>query len=162
MTGFRGPKTRDPGSDMRTGHRLRGHITGVPMVLMPGVQNMSQVRLDMRANHGGAVHHAGDSFEALTDFDVIDSRINCRECANHFFDGRAHFKRMIAFGIEVIGGRHSARHPNQNASIRRGLRMFDRFPIRGGKELRFPRHPSRCGAGGDLFQKTTTGDLCLL
>ena len=54
-----------PRPDVRRGDRLRRHVAGVPVVLMPRVQDVAQVRLHVRADQRAAVHHLGDVLQPL-------------------------------------------------------------------------------------------------
>ena len=50
---------------VRHQQRLRRGVSGVPVILMLGVQNLAQVADAVGANQRAAVHHLGDLFQAL-------------------------------------------------------------------------------------------------
>ena len=70
-----------PRADVRAGDRLRRHVAGVPVVLVPRVQDVAQVGQHVRADQRAAVHHLGDVLQALRDLDVVDDRVDGREGA---------------------------------------------------------------------------------
>ena len=51
IAGLRGPSTRAiHGADVRAGDRLRRHVAGVPVVLVPRVQDVPEVGQHVRAD----------------------------------------------------------------------------------------------------------------
>src|SRR5579872_2397627 len=54
---------REHGTHVRCGYRLRWRIPGMPMELMPGMQNVAQVTHTMRADQGAPVHYLRDPLE---------------------------------------------------------------------------------------------------
>ena len=62
----------DPRADVRRGHRLRRDVAGVPVVLVPRVEDVPQVGDDVRADQRAPVHHLGDVLQPLRDLDVVD------------------------------------------------------------------------------------------
>ena len=63
--GERAEHLRHPSPQVRSGHSLRRHIPGVPVVLMPGVKDVAQVRQNVRPNQGPPVQHLGDPVTGL-------------------------------------------------------------------------------------------------
>src|SRR5690606_14246403 len=55
----------DPCSDMGRGDCLRWLIASMPVVLMTGVQDMTEVCRDIRADQRAHVHDAGDGLKSL-------------------------------------------------------------------------------------------------
>jgi len=55
-------------------------VAGVPLVLMARMQDESKVTGGVGPDQGGAVHHAGDVFEALREFDVISDGVDLWKC----------------------------------------------------------------------------------
>ena len=115
-----GPQqTRHPGPDVRSSDRLRRDVTCVPMILMTRMQDVTEVGLDVRADHRPAIKDLRDVLEAGSDFDVVDNRVDSGKSRDDFFCFEADFKRLVVFGVEGIRGRHAARHPQQNTGIGR-------------------------------------------
>ena len=108
---------------MRTGNGLRGNITCVPMILVPRMQDASQIRLNRRANQRGTVHHRGDLLKPLANLKTTHRRVDRGKSAQHIFDGEPHSKRLIVFRIERIRSGHAATHPDQDASVGRCPRV---------------------------------------
>jgi len=50
----------DPCAEVRAGDRLRRNVAGVPVVLMPRVQDVAEIRQDVRADERSAVHDSRD------------------------------------------------------------------------------------------------------
>ncbi len=71
----------NPGADVRGGHRLRRLIAGVPVVLVPRMQNLAEVGRDVRANQRPPVEHRRNLFEPLGDMHAVDCRRNRGERA---------------------------------------------------------------------------------
>ena len=65
MTGIARPEhAGHPRADVRRGDGLRRHVAGVPVVLVPRVEDVAQVGLHVRADERAAVHHLGDVLQA--------------------------------------------------------------------------------------------------
>ena len=142
----------DHRAHVRRGHGLRRRIAGVPMELMPRMQNEPQIAHAVRANQRAAVHDFGDALQAGGDLDLIDGGVDRRERAQHALGFHARFKRRVALGIERFGLRHAASHPQQNQAI--GARRDFR---RAGQKPRFgPRQCGQSGAAGSA-QKMAAG-----
>ena len=58
-------------AQVRHGERLRRDVAGVPVILMPGVQNEAKVGRLEGADEGAAVHYVCYALEALGDLDVV-------------------------------------------------------------------------------------------
>ena len=57
IAGLFGPRTRgDPRADVRRGHRLRRDVAGVPVILVPRMQDVAEVGDDVRTDQRAAVH----------------------------------------------------------------------------------------------------------
>src|SRR4029079_7143619 len=69
----------DPGADVWARHGLWGDVAGVPVVLMPAVEDVPQVGGDVRPDQGGPVHHLGDVLEPLGELDVVHNAVDGRE-----------------------------------------------------------------------------------
>ena len=122
------------------------------------MENVAQVRQHVRANERGAVHDAGDVFQTCRDLDIIDGRVDRREGAHHLFDREAHFERHVAFRVEVVGCRHTAGHPEDDAGIGGRLEMLDFFAgFGGGNQPRLAGHPGGCAGGGELLEEGAAG-----
>ena len=70
---------RHPRADVWRGDGLRRHVAGVPVVLMAGMQNRPEIRLHGRADKSRAIHHFGNIFEALADFNIVHRGIDFRK-----------------------------------------------------------------------------------
>ena len=92
---------------------------------MPRVEDAAEIRLDMRANQGGAVHELGDFLQAFADPHAIERGGNRVECAEHLVHGEAFLEGLVGFRIERFGTGHAARHPEQDAAVRLGRGMLD-------------------------------------
>ena len=77
----------DPRAEVRRGHGLRRDVAGVPVVLVPRVQDVPQVGDDVRADQRAAVHHLGDVLQPLRDLDVVHDRVDGREGAQDLSTG---------------------------------------------------------------------------
>ena len=89
ISGLSGPeRARKHGAHVRRGHRLRRRIAGVPVILVPRVQNEAQVADAVRADQRAAIHDLRDVLQTLRDLDVIDHRVDTREGAEHALDGK--------------------------------------------------------------------------
>lgn len=118
-------KARHPRSKVWGGDGLRGHVAGVPVVLVAGVENAAEVGLDMRADQSCPVHDLSDFLQSLADFDTVERGINGGEGAQDFFDGQAFLEWEVAFGVECFRGGHPASHPQENAAVSRGGGMLN-------------------------------------
>ena len=95
ITGLTRPQhAGHPRADVRRGHGLRRHVAGVPVVLMPRVQDVAQVGQHVRADERAAVHHVGDVLQALADLDVVDDRVDGRERAQDPLDRQPDLERL--------------------------------------------------------------------
>jgi hypothetical protein len=63
----------NPCADVWHLHGLRRFITGVPVVLVTGVQDMSHVRRSIGSNHGAFIHHGPDFLQALREIQPVNS-----------------------------------------------------------------------------------------
>ena len=54
-----------PCTDVRGGHGQGRNVTGVPVVLVPGMKDRAQVRLHGRTDQRTPVHDMGDVFQAI-------------------------------------------------------------------------------------------------
>ena len=113
----RAERPRDDRAQVRRRDRLRRRVAGVPLVLMTRVQDESEITGRVRANQRAAIHHVRDTLQTLRDLDVIDSRVDRREGAQHLLRLEAHLERRIALRIERLGVRHPAGHPEDDHGI---------------------------------------------
>ena len=129
-----------PGADVRAGNRLRRHIAGVPVVLMPRVENAPQIGLHMGADQRAPVEHGGDLFEPLTNLHPIDRGGDRREGADHIGHCQPGLKRLVFFRIEIVRGGHAASHPEHDDRIgpRRRMHNFAAGGAAFGPRLREP------------------------
>ena len=74
-------RARDHRADVRHRHRLRRHVAGVPVVLVPRVQDEAEVGGGEAAEHRAAIHDAADLFEPRGELDVVDGGVDRRERA---------------------------------------------------------------------------------
>ncbi len=65
-----------PGPDVRSSDRLRRDVTGVPMILMTRMQDVTEVGLNVRADHRPAIQDLRDVLEAGSDLDVVNNRVD--------------------------------------------------------------------------------------
>jgi len=116
---------RHPGADVGSGHGPRRDIPRVPVVLMPGVEDVPEVGHDVRADQGAAVEHLRDALQALRDLDVGDGRVDARERAEDPVRRRADLVRGESLGVERLGGGHAAGHPQDDDRVGRWDRVLD-------------------------------------
>ena len=115
-----------PCSDVRGGDGEGRDVAGVPVILVAGVEDVSEVRLHGRADEGAVVHDLGDVFHAFADLDAVHRGVDGREGAQDLLDVQTLFKGEVTFRIEGVGGRHAARQPDQDAGIGLGAGVDDR------------------------------------
>ena len=111
--------SRDDGADVRHRHRLRRDIAGVPVVLVPRVQDEAEIGGVERAYDRSAVDDAADLFQPLRELDVVDGGVDRRERAQHVLDVHARLERRIALRIERFRLRHAAGHPQNDDRVGR-------------------------------------------
>ncbi len=126
---------RDPGAEVRHGDGLRRHIAGVPVILVPRVQDVAQVGDDVRTDERGPVHDLGDVFQPLRELDVVHDRVDGRERTQDFVGGHADLEGGVALGVERLGRRHAAGHPQEDAGVGGGLGVLDFFLCRDQARL---------------------------
>ncbi len=148
---------RHPRTNVRTRHRLRWDVTGVPVVLVSRMQDRSEVRLVVRSNQRASVHHTRDPFQSLADLDVVDGGVDSRERADDVFHRRANLERHVAFGVEGFRGRHAASHPDQDHRIGGGFRMLD-LVLSRSERLGLASHQCGGRACRELLQEMTSSD----
>ena len=78
MSALRG-SVRDHRPDVRHRHRLRRDVAGVPVILVPRVQDEAEIRGHEGSNHRALVDDAGDVLEPLRELDVVDLRVDGRK-----------------------------------------------------------------------------------
>jgi len=105
------------GADMGRGDCLRRGIAGMPLILVAGMKNETEISGGVGADERGAIHHAGDIFEALSKFDVIDVRVDLRKGGEDLIGFETGFERGVAFGIESFGMGHAASHPQDDDGV---------------------------------------------
>ena len=113
----------DPSPQMRTGYGLGWNIPSVPVVLVAGVQDTTQVRLDVGTDQGGSIHDLGHILKPLTDADVVDRRRDRGEGAHDLCDRLADLKGLVMLGVKCIGSPHPTTHPQDDDRVGLGLRM---------------------------------------
>ena len=114
----------NPSAQVRSGHRLRRFITGVPMVLVPRVENLPHVAGHVRADQRAAVEDGSDLLEPLRNADIVDDRRDRRKRAQHLVGGEPLFKRRVAFRVERLGVGHAAGHPQDDEAVGRRRDFF--------------------------------------
>ena len=114
----------DDGADVRRGDGLRRRVAGVPLVLMARMQNEAEVARRVGADQRGAVHDLRDLFQALREFDVVHGGVDRRERGQDLVGRQAGFVRRVALGIERLGVRHAAGHPEDDDGVGGGFDFF--------------------------------------
>ena len=140
---------------MRASHCLRRDVAGVPVILVTGVQDAAEVRLNDGPNQGATIHDFGDVLQSLADLDSFNGCWDRRKRAQHIVDGHAIFKRSIAFGVKRVRGSHAATHPQQDARICFGLGVLEPVTV---NHLRSARCQRCSSSGGQPFDKVTAND----
>ena len=136
---LRTERLRDHRAQMRHRHRLRRDVAGVPVILMPRVQDEPEIGGVEGSDDGTAIDHARDLLEALCEPDVVHRRRDAGERTQHLVDSHARLERRVALRIERLGLRHAAGHPQHDHGVGRRLawRCF------GTHEPRFTPHQRR-------------------
>ena len=131
-------------------HREGRRITGVPVILVAGVEDEPQVSQTVTANQGGPIHHLGQAVEAAGELDAVHHRVDGGKRAQHPFRLDARFERGVVLGVEGFGLSHASGHPEQNHGV---------GPSRQGWCRQKPwlrASPSRQGSGGKLEKPSST------
>ncbi len=115
----------DPRADVRRGHGLRRDVPGVPVVLVPRVEDVPQVGNDVRADQGAPVQDLGDVFQPLGDLHAVEHRVDGGERAEDLLRRDADLERGVPLGIERFGRRHAAGQPEQDERVGGGLGLLD-------------------------------------
>jgi len=87
---------------MRGRHGLGRDVTGMPVVLMAGMQDAAEIGLDGGPDQGRAIHYRGNSFQPFTDLQTIDGCRDRGKGAQHVSDFEPLLERQIAFRIEGV------------------------------------------------------------
>src|SRR6185369_14491666 len=74
-------RARNDRAKMRRSDRLWRCVAGVPLVLMAGVQNKTEVTRGVRTNERAAVHDCRGLLQALGEFDVVHRGVDARKRA---------------------------------------------------------------------------------
>lgn len=146
-------RARDHRAKVRRGDSLGRGIAGVPLILMAGMKDEAQVAGGVRADQRRAIHHAGDVFKALGEFDIVDDGIDLREGAEDLVGFDAAFEGGVTFRIERFSVGHAAGHPENDDGVGRGSDFF----LLGREDLTRKtgaESGERGGTGG--FKKVTT------
>ena len=100
-----------PRPNMRCCHRLRRNVSGMPMILVPGMQNMPKVRLHRRANQRSFIHHLRNFLKAFREIDSTYRGWNRRKSATNIRHFKALSKRFVVLRIKSIRRCHASTHP---------------------------------------------------
>ena len=146
-----------PSPNVRSSHRERRNISGMPMILMTGMQNVPEVGLHCRPNQSAPVHHLGDLLHPFSDLDVVHRSIDSRESAQDLIDFQTLLIGKVAFRIKGIRRGHSTGEPNQNTGIGLRLGMLHHGRIRQGSRSA----PTQCGqrSSAQLFDEISSRSL---
>ena len=116
-----------PSPDVRSSNRQRWFVTGVPVVLVPRMQDVAEVPEDVRADQCAAIKDRGDFLESFGNELTVDRRWNRGKCAEDLAGFHTRRKRRVAFRIQRLRMSHASAHPedDQSVSFRLGsLRFF--------------------------------------
>ena len=114
---LRSERPRDDRAEMGHRHRLRRDVAGVPVILVPRVKDEAQVRGGERADHRAAIDDLANPLETLSELDLIDGRVDGRKRAEDPLDRHARRERRVRLGIERLGLRHAAGHPEEDHGV---------------------------------------------
>ena len=156
MSGASGPSVARHRADVRHRHRLRRHVAGVPVVLVPRVQDEAEIGGLERADHRAAIDDAADALEPLRELDVIDGRVDRRERAEHVADRHARRERRVALRIERLGLRHAAGHPQHDDRVGGRRAVAARRAGRAGS--RQQRRQRACGGAEECRRRSRAHD----
>ena len=115
-----------PGAQVRSRHGQGRDVSGMPMVLVAGMKDGTEVRLEGRADERSAVHHLSDVLQALGDLQPVHVGVDRGKGAQDLAHVQAHLEGMVALRIKRVGRGHSASQPDQDAGVGFRLRMLDR------------------------------------
>jgi len=146
---------RHPRAEVRAGDRLRRHVAGVPVILMPRMQDAAEIGLHRRADEGAAIHDLRDVFHALTNVYSIHRSRDRGEGRKDRIDSHADLEGLIAFRIEGLRCGHAPGEPEQDAGV--GLRL-GMVQVIAPDQLRFTAHPGGRAGCGEFFQKVPSDD----
>ena len=149
-------RLRDHRSEVRHRHRLRRNVARVPVVLMPRMEDEAEVRGHERPDHRAAIHHAPDLLQPFGETDAVNRRRNRRERTEHVLDVHAPLERRVALGIECLGLRHAASHPEDDDRVRSG-----RLLRRVLREHRLPAHERRKRRPRRRPHEAASAELCV-
>ena len=139
----RSQQSGDPCADVRCGNGLRRNVSGMPMVLMPRMQDVAQVGQHVRTNQRAAIHDCEPCSPGPASVLMLSTTVSMAgKVLMIFSDRRADFERLVTFGVERIGSRHAAGHPQQDARCR-PWPSKDACPLLG--RIRTGRTASQCG-----------------
>jgi hypothetical protein len=107
----------DDGANVRRSDGLRRSVTGVPLILVARMENESEIAGGVRADECGAIHHAGDVFQALSEFNVVHDRVDLWERGENLIGFEAGFESGVTLWIERFGMGHAASHPEDDDGV---------------------------------------------
>ncbi len=113
----RAQRARNDRAHVRRSHRLWRRIPGVPVELMTRMKDKTKIADAMRSDQRAAVHHLSDPFQALGELYAVNHRIDARKCAEHQVRFEPALVRRVALGVERLGLRHAACHPQQDHAV---------------------------------------------
>ena len=127
----RSQRAAHPGADVRAGHGLRRYVTGMPVILVAGMQDRAEVGLHVGADERGPIEHLRDLGQAIHDAAAVDRGGDRGKRADHVGHGEAGLEGFVLLRIERVGSGHAAGHPEHDHRIggRRGMR--DRRAVAG-------------------------------
>src|SRR5439155_21950132 len=102
---------RNHRTDVGHRNRLRRNVAGMPMVLMPRVEDEAEIGSLEAADDRSSIDYACDALEALRDLDVIDRGVNARKGAQNPFGSDTGLERRVSLRIERFGLCHAAGQP---------------------------------------------------
>ena len=116
----------DHRADVRGRRALRRSVTGVPLILMPRMEDKAEIARGVGADQGAAIHHPGQFLQALGELDSIDDRRNRRKRAENGRGLHPLLVGNIALGVKRLGRGHAAGHPEDDQPVGGGGDFFER------------------------------------
>ena len=114
----------DHRAQVRAGDRLRRRVPGMPMKLVPRMEDEAQIPGGVSSDQRAAVDDAANSLQTLSELYLIHRCINLRKGAQHVARLDAFLECGVALGIESFCVRHAPGHPQHNDSICARLYFF--------------------------------------
>src|ERR1051326_531398 len=116
------------------------------------MEDKAEVARSIGSNERGAIHDARNVLQSLGQFDVVNGRVDVRECAQDLLRLKARLKWRVSLWIEGLGMGHAAGHPENNHRVCYGNNFL--FFCRQELPRKTSRERRKGGSAGG-FEKIT-------